>query len=59
VVYGETSKIVIDATRQLPEEGGQEVFPKSNREYLMEESPETMAIVEAKFGEMLKGWKRV
>jgi 4-hydroxy-3-polyprenylbenzoate decarboxylase len=59
VVYAETSKIIIDATRQLPEEGGQEVFPKSNREYLVEESPETMAIVEAKFGEMLKGWKRV
>ncbi len=59
VVYAETSKIVIDATRQLPEEGGQEVFPKSNREYLVEESPETMAIVDAKFGEMLKGWKRV
>jgi len=59
VVYAETSKIVIDATRQLPEEGGQEVFPKSNREYLVEESPETMAIVEAKFDEMLKGWKRV
>jgi 4-hydroxy-3-polyprenylbenzoate decarboxylase len=59
VVYAETSKIIIDATRQLPEEGGQEVFPKSNRELLMEESPETMAAVEAKFGEMLKDWKRV
>lgn len=59
VIYGQTSKIVIDATRQLPEEGGQEEFPKSNREYLNEEAPDTMTIVDAKFGDMLKGWKRV
>jgi 4-hydroxy-3-polyprenylbenzoate decarboxylase len=59
VVYGQTSKIVIDATRQIPEEGGQENFPKSNREYLSEEAPQVWDLVDDKFGDMLKKWKRV
>ncbi len=59
VVYEETSKIVIDATRQMPEEGGQEEFPISNRQYLTDGAPEVWDIVDAKFGDMLKNWKRV
>jgi len=56
VNYSETSKIVIDATRQLPGEGGQEEFPLSNREYLTREAPEVWDLVDTKFGKMLKDW---
>jgi len=56
VNYAETSKIVIDATRQLPGEGGQESFPLSNRENLTRGAPEVWDIVDQKFGKMLKDW---
>lgn len=59
VVYEQTSKIVIDATRQWKEEGGQENFPKSNRQYLTDEAPQVWDIVDEKFGPMIKNWKRV
>jgi len=59
VVYERTSKIVIDATKQWPEEGGQENFPKSNRQYLTDEAPQVWDIVDSKYGDMIKGWKRV
>ena len=39
VKYARTSKIVIDATRQLPGEGGKEVFPETNRNLLIEGAP--------------------
>ena len=59
VKYARTSKIVIDATRQLPGEGGQEEFPKSNRELLTEGAPGAFERVETAFGEALANWKRV
>jgi UbiD family decarboxylase len=59
VEYQKTSKIVIDATRQIPGEGGQEVFPKTNRALLEEGSPDVWTIVDNKFGEQLKAWKEV
>ena len=59
VEYQRTSKVVIDATRQLPGEGGQEEFPKSNRQYLTEEAPDVWDIVDKKYGDMIKNWKRV
>jgi len=59
VEYAKTSKIVIDATRQLPGEGGKEVFPKSNRELLIEGAPDAFAEVQAKFGAALANWKPV
>ena len=59
VEFQRTSKIVIDATRQLPGEGGQENFPKSNRQYLTDEAPQVWDIVDEKFGPMIKNWKRV
>lgn len=59
VEFQRTSKIVIDATRQLPGEGGQEEFPKSNRQYLTDEAPQVWDIVDEKFGPMIKNWKRV
>ncbi|NND53799.1 MAG: UbiD family decarboxylase [Gammaproteobacteria bacterium] len=59
VEFERTSKIVIDATRQLPGEGGKEDFPKSNRQYLSDEAPQVWDIVDEKFGALIKNWKRV
>lgn len=61
VVYAETSKIIIDATRQWPEEGGmpREEYPMSNREHLTAGAPEVWDTVDEKFVEMIKSWERV
>jgi 4-hydroxy-3-polyprenylbenzoate decarboxylase len=59
VKYARTSKIVIDATRQLPGEGGRDEFPKTNRELLESGAPEAFEQVEKLYGEALKNWKRV
>ena len=59
VKYARTSKIVIDATRQLPGEGGKEEFPKTNRELLISGAPDSFALAEKVFGEALANWKRV
>jgi 4-hydroxy-3-polyprenylbenzoate decarboxylase len=53
-----SSKIVIDATRQLPEEGGPKVYPERNRDLLTKLAPESFAIVERNWDQYLKGWKR-
>ena len=59
VEYAKTSKIVIDATRQLPGEGGREEFPKTNRELLIAGAPDAFDQVMESFGEALSNWKRV
>jgi 4-hydroxy-3-polyprenylbenzoate decarboxylase len=59
VKYARTSKIVIDATRQLPGEGGKEVFPETNRDLLIEGAPDSFAEVEKLFGAALSDWKRI
>jgi len=59
VKYATTSKIVIDATRQLAAEGGRETFPRTNRELLIEGAPDAFAKAQADFGEALENWKRV
>jgi 4-hydroxy-3-polyprenylbenzoate decarboxylase len=51
---GKTSKIVIDATRQLPEEGGPQVFPELNRTLLENKAPDSFKKVDAKFGDIIK-----
>ncbi|MCK6369769.1 MAG: UbiD family decarboxylase, partial [Gammaproteobacteria bacterium] len=56
-VQGRTSKIVIDATRQLPEEGGRKDFPQSNRVLLEQGAPEVFAEVERLFGAQLRDWR--
>ncbi len=56
-VQGRTSKIVIDATRQLPEEGGREHFPETNRALLEQGAPEVFAEVERMFGARLREWR--
>jgi len=59
VEYQKTSKIVIDATMQLPGEGGQDEFPLRNREYLSRGAPDVWEIVDEKFGEQLRNWQEV
>ncbi len=53
-----TSKIVIDATRQWPEEGGPESFPEYSRHILEREAPGIFARVDAKWGEAFARWQR-
>lgn len=59
VEYAKTSKIVIDATRQLPGEGGREEFPKTNRELLVEGAPGSFEAVDDLFRDALANWKVV
>lgn len=56
-VQGRTSKIVIDATRQLPEEGGRADFPETNRALLERGAPEVFAEVDRLFGAKLRDWR--
>ncbi|MCX5905434.1 MAG: UbiD family decarboxylase, partial [Proteobacteria bacterium] len=45
-----SSKIVIDATRQLPGEGGPDVFPADNRTVMEEKAKEAFDLVEKNWG---------
>lgn len=56
-VRGKTSKIVIDATRQWPEEGGPDVYPELNRTLLERGAPDALAQVDAKWGGLIKGYR--
>jgi 4-hydroxy-3-polyprenylbenzoate decarboxylase len=53
---GKSSKLVIDATRQWPEEGGPEVYPKLNRTLLEELEPDAMGKAKARWGETISSW---
>ena len=53
-----TSKIIIDATRQWPNEGGPENWPPASRELLEEKSPETFALVAERWQDYWKGWNK-
>lgn len=53
-----SSKIVIDATRQLPEEGGPVPYPERNRDLLKKLAPQSFDIVAKNWDSYLKGWKR-
>ncbi len=52
-----TSKIVIDATRQWPVEGGPAEWPDVSRVILNRDSPDTAALVDARWAEYFKHWK--
>jgi UbiD family decarboxylase len=58
-VQGRTSKIVIDATRQLPQEGGRDTFPETNRALLESGAPGALAEVDRLFGAKLRDWRPV
>ncbi|MBM4195628.1 MAG: hypothetical protein FJ197_00830 [Gammaproteobacteria bacterium] len=52
-----TSKIIIDATRQWPGEGGPESFPRTNRSILIEKMPNAFTQVDEKWGAIISGWE--
>ncbi len=49
-----SSKIVIDATRQWPEEGGPSVYPERNRTLLQRGAPGVFERVDAKYGDLIR-----
>jgi 4-hydroxy-3-polyprenylbenzoate decarboxylase len=53
-----TSKIVIDATKQLPAEGGPETFAELNRTLLVEGAPDAFDQVDAKWGDVFNEFGR-
>ena len=52
----ESSKLIIDATRQFPEEGGPEVFPVRNRVLFDELAPDATGKAQEKWGDVINGW---
>lgn len=51
-----TSKMIVDATRQWPAEGGPEKPPRISREILEEMSPGTFELVASRWQEYWKDW---
>jgi 4-hydroxy-3-polyprenylbenzoate decarboxylase len=51
-----SSKLVIDATRQWPEEGGPEKYPELNRTLLEQMAPDAFDTAMANWGEVINGW---
>lgn len=51
-----SSKIVIDATRQLPAEGGPKKFAPVSRELLRDSCPDLFAQTDAKWGDIFAKW---
>lgn len=52
-VRARSSKIIIDATRQWPEEGGPEKYPDYSRQVLADFDPEIFDRIDTKWGERL------
>ncbi len=52
-----TSKIVIDATLQWPEEGGPQVYQSLNRAELERLAPESFASVDARWSQLVGKWR--
>lgn len=53
-----SSKMVIDATKQWPEEGGPQVYPERNRDLLEELAPESFELVADNWQKYLRRWPR-
>lgn len=51
-----SSKLVIDATRQWPEEGGPEEYPALNRTLLEELAPDALPDTLEKWGDVINNW---
>lgn len=51
-----SSKLIIDATRQWPEEGGPQSYPELNRALLEEQAPEAFEQTLAKWGDEINSW---
>jgi 4-hydroxy-3-polyprenylbenzoate decarboxylase len=54
----QSSKIIIDATRQWPEEGGPENYTKMNRRWLEELAPESFTRIDEKWKKIYGDWYR-
>jgi 4-hydroxy-3-polyprenylbenzoate decarboxylase len=52
-----TSKIVIDATRQWPEEGGPAVYQPLNRAELVSQAPDSFARIDAQWSKLVGRWR--
>ncbi len=59
LVERQTSKVVIDATKQLPGEGGRAEFPELNRVLLEKGAPKVFEEVDALYGQALMDYRRV
>jgi 4-hydroxy-3-polyprenylbenzoate decarboxylase len=51
-----SSKIVIDATRQFPQEGGPASWPATNRELLEQGAKEAFSLVDARWDSYMQRW---
>ncbi|MEO8223927.1 MAG: UbiD family decarboxylase [Gammaproteobacteria bacterium] len=58
-VQRETSKVIIDATMQWPEEGGRDKFPETNRALLEKDMPGVFEEVDRLYGKELRNWRPV
>ncbi len=52
-----SSKFIIDATRQLPQEGGPKKWPAQNRDLLVQGAPDAFDLVAQRWPEYFKQWK--
>lgn len=57
-VKGLTSKIIIDATRQMEDEGGPTVFEPRGVEIMRDQAPEAAELVDAKWESYWKGFSK-
>ena len=53
-LHPKSSKIIVDATRQWPEEGGPDVYPRLSRDHLAEEFPNLFAEIDEKMKGLLE-----
>jgi UbiD family decarboxylase len=53
---GLSSKMVIDATRQWPAEGGPQSWARTNHELLLKGAPGLFAMIDQRWAEYMKGW---
>ena len=51
-----SSKLIIDATRQWPEEGGPDAYPGLNRNLLEELAPDAMPRALNQWGDIINSW---
>ena len=53
-----TSKMIIDATRQWPAEGGPKKWPKVSREIITDQQPEAFELVARRWEHYWKNWRK-
>ena len=53
----EVDQVGIDATRQLPEEGGPKIYQVRNRTLLEQMAPQALARLDAKWDEIVGDWR--